>query len=138
MILILNGQVTDPAEVLNPLPRAVIISLWSWRRAHPDDNTDQVMGWWGDTYPTVQNDRIGSRLWLLAREKITNATLMSAHDYIVEALTWMTTDGLAARVTIDVSRSGMEEALASVVIYQQDGDTYNMAFDNFWRDLNYG
>ncbi|MBU9866823.1 phage GP46 family protein [Rahnella aceris] len=138
MILILNGQLTDPTEVLNPLPRAVIISLFSWRRANPDDDASTPMGWWGDTYPTADNDRIGSRLWLLEREKITNDTLNRADDYIKEALDWMLDDGVAAKITTEVRRSGLSEAVASVSIYQRDGNVYNLTFDEFWKELNYG
>lgn len=138
MIFYLNGQLTDPAAVVNPLPRAVIISLFSWRRANPDDNAPIPMGWWGDTYPTVTGDRIGSRLWLLGREKITNDVLNRARDYAIEALQWMLDDGVATRIDVDSQRSGMDEAQLNIVIYQRDGTTWNMRFDEYWRILNYG
>lgn len=138
MIFYLNGQLTDPTAVANPLPRAVIISLFSWRRANPDDNADQVMGWWGDTYPTVTGDRIGSRLWLLGREKVTNDTLNRARDYAIEALQWMLDDGVAARVEVDSRRSGQDSAELDITIYQRDGTTWNLRFDDYWRILNHG
>lgn len=138
MIFYLNGKLTDQTTVTNPLPRAVIISLFSWRRANPDDNADQVMGWWGDTYPTVTGDRIGSRLWLLGREKVTNDTLNRARDYAIEALQWMLDDGVAARIDVDSQRSGMDEAQLNITIYQRDGTTWNMRFDDYWRILNHG
>lgn len=138
MIFYLNGQLTDPTAVVNPLPRAVIISLFSWRRASPDDNATEPMGWWGDTYPTVTGDRIGSRLWLLGREKITNDTLNRAHDYATEALQWMLDDGVAARIDITSARGGQDSAGLGIVIYQRDGTTWNMQFDDYWRLLNYG
>jgi len=138
MIFYLNGQLTDPATVVNPLPRAVIISLFSWRRANADDNAPEPMGWWGDSYPTVTADRIGSRLWLLGREKITNNMLNRARDYALEALQWLKDDGVAARVDVDSVRSGVDEAQLNIVIYQRDGTTWNMTFDEYWRMLNYG
>lgn len=138
MIFFLNGEVTDPTTVINPLPRAVIISLFSWRRANPDDNAPVPMGWWGDTYPTVTGDRIGSRLWLLGREKVTNDTLNRSRDYATEALQWMLDDGVAARIDITSTRSGMDEALLGIAIYQRDGSVWNMQFDEYWRMLNYG
>lgn len=138
MILYINGQLTDPLAVRNPLPRAVIISLFSWRRANPDDNAPKPMGWWGDTYPTVTGDRIGSRLWLLGREKITNNTLNRGRDYAIEALQWMIDDGVAARIDVTSTRSGMDEALLDLNIYQRDGTSWNMRFDEYWRLLNNG
>ncbi|WP_200894101.1 phage GP46 family protein [Xanthomonas sp. MUS 060] len=71
------GGQTTPLSLLqdidndkrHPLVRAVLISLFTWRRANADDTLPDPrgfrMGWWGDTYPVVANDRIGSRLWLL-------------------------------------------------------------------------
>lgn len=138
MIFYLNGQLTNPTAVVNPLPRAVIISLFSWRRANPDDNAPVPMGWWGDTYPTVTGDRIGSRLWLLGREKIINNTLNRARDYAIEALQWLIDDGVAARVEVSAVRSSMDEALLTIDIYQRDGSSWNMRFDEFWRLLNDG
>lgn len=138
MIFYLNGELTDPTSGVNPLPRAVIISLFSWRRAETDDNAPLPMGWWGDTYPTVTGDRIGSRLWLLGREKITNDMLNRARSYATEALQWMLDDGVAARVDVDSVRSGMNDASLTIVIYQRDGSTWNMQFNNYWRLLNYG
>ncbi|WP_234083052.1 phage GP46 family protein [Enterobacter quasiroggenkampii] len=138
MIFYLNGQLTDQTAVADPLPRAVIISLFSWRRANPDDNAPDPMGWWGDTYPTVTGDRIGSRLWLLGREKVTNDTLNRARDYAIEALQWMLDDGVAARIDVDSRRSGQDAAELGITIYQRDGTTWNMRFDDYWRILNYG
>ena len=41
----------------DPLVRAVIISLFTWRRAHDDDVLPNAgmsrMGWWGDSFPPV-------------------------------------------------------------------------------------
>lgn len=57
MILMVNGQQQSVSTPTDSLTRAVIISLFTWRRADPDDDSEQPMGWWGDSYPTVQNDR---------------------------------------------------------------------------------
>lgn len=47
--LTVNGKRTCASAQLDPLTRAVVISLFTWRRAEPDDNADVPMGWWGDT-----------------------------------------------------------------------------------------
>ncbi|MGG2139900.1 phage GP46 family protein, partial [Symbiopectobacterium sp. RP] len=97
-----------PIEHDDRVSRAVIISLFTWRRAEQDDDTDTPMGWWGDTWPTVQNDRIGSRLHLLKRTTLTPQTAQKAKEYIAQALKWMTEDGVALRVDIEVVRSGTD------------------------------
>ncbi len=45
--LTVNGKRTCASAPLDPLTRAVVISLFTWRRAEPDDNADVPMGWWG-------------------------------------------------------------------------------------------
>jgi phage gp46-like protein len=136
MILYVDGLLKEVTDPLAPLVRAVIISLFSWRRAEPDDNTDQPYGWWGDTWPTVQNDRIGSRLYLLRRQKLTNQTPQQAREYITQALAWMLDDGVASRVIVTADRTGLDTLAAGVTIYQRDGAQHNITFDDIWSELN--
>ena len=136
MIIFVNGLLKESTDPLDLLTRAVIISLFSWRRAERDDQTAEAYGWWGDTWPTVDNDRIGSRLYLLRRRKLTNKTPQDARDYIKQALTWMTDDGVAARIDINVERTGIDTLSAVVVIYQRDGAIHNITFDDIWSEIN--
>ncbi|KAA5937611.1 hypothetical protein F3I27_22015 [Pantoea sp. Bo_2] len=135
MIYYVDGLLTDSSDITDPLTRAVIISLFTWRRAEPDDDTERPFGWWGDSYPTVANDRIGSRLWLLSRSKLTNNTVASARNYAEQALAWMTEDGVAARIDIDVSRTGLSSLKLSVVIWQRDGSRHALIFDDIWQGV---
>lgn len=136
MILYVNGLLNEVTDPLDPLTRAIIISLFSWRRAERDDETDQPFGWWGDTWPTVQNDRIGSRLHLLRRAKLTNKTSQQAREYMTQALAWLTEDGVAARVVVTVERTGVDVLTAGVTIYQRDGTQHNITFDDIWSEIN--
>lgn len=47
MILYVNGIRNDATASLDLLTRAVVISLFTWRRAERDDRTPQPYGWWG-------------------------------------------------------------------------------------------
>lgn len=88
------------------LRTAVIISLFTDRRALADDVLpvgDDRRGWWGDCANDDPNDRIGSRRWLLVREKATEAVAVRARDYDREALAWLVADGIAAAVTVECS-----------------------------------
>lgn len=136
MILTINGKQQAVHELTDPLTRAVVISLFTWRKAGKDDAPEEVNGWWGDTFPSVQNDRIGSRLYLLKRSKLTNQTPLKARKYIAEALQWLTADGVAARVDVTVQRLGINAMSASTVIQKQDGATLTLSFDDLWSDLN--
>ncbi|WP_230598374.1 phage GP46 family protein [Xanthomonas albilineans] len=126
---------------VNPLVRAVLISLFTWRRANADDTLPDPrgfrMGWWGDTYPVVANDRIGSRLWLLARAKLTPSTVQRAQDYAEEALQWLIDDGVAARIAVRAERQGLSTLALQCTLFAADG-TANavLRFDNLWSLLN--
>lgn len=136
MILTVNGVRYPGTAPLDRLTRSVVISLFSWRRAEPDDNAQQPMGWWGDTWPTVQNDRIGSRLYLLRRTTLTNQTPPLARTYINQALAWMIDDGVAARIDTRVERTGIDMLAAAITLWQRDGTRHTITFDDLWSELN--
>ena len=117
-----------------------MISLFTWRRANPEDDLpgDQRMGWWGDSYPVVPNDLIGSRLWLLSRAKIVSNTPALAQGYAQEALQWMIDDGVAARVDVTAERYGMDGLALAVVIYRADGKSpVSLRFSKVWETLTH-
>jgi phage gp46-like protein len=97
----INDVISDPG-----LETAILISLLSDKRASSDDVipdlvADNRRGWWADA---LQDKKIGSKLWLLAREK-TSAKLPSAiEDCINDALRWLITDGVAKATTCTVTR----------------------------------
>jgi len=90
-------------EHTHDLETAVLISLFTDRLADPDDvlpdNTGDRRGWWGDTGKDPP-DPIGSKLWLLVREKQTNQVRLRAEDYAREALQWMLDDGAADQIDV--------------------------------------
>lgn len=136
MILMVNGQQQSASTPTDPLTRAVIISLFTWRRADPDDDAERPMGWWGDSYPTIQNDRIGSRLYLLQRTTLTNNTVELARGYLEQALTWLKDDGIVSRIVINVQRRGTEILTAEITLYRNDGRSQLITFDDLWSALN--
>ncbi|HAP0289332.1 TPA: phage tail protein [Escherichia coli] len=115
--LTVNGKRTCASAPLDPLTRAVVISLFTWRRAEPDDNADVPMGWWGDTWPAVQNDRYGSRLWLLQRSKLTNQLVQTVRGYI--------------------RRTGINELGNSITLWRRDGPVM-ISFDDLWSAITHG
>lgn len=129
-----NGH---PAETVSDrLTRAVVISLFTWRRAEPDDDTETPMGWWGDTWPTVANDRIGSRLYLLRRSRLTAQTAQKARDYIAQALQWMREDGIVDRMDIAVTRSGLDTLTATLTLTVRQSPPTTLTFDNIWEAIH--
>lgn len=117
------------------LTRAVVVSLFTWRRADASDvHEGQRMGWWGDA-TGLPGDRIGSRLWLLAREKLTTQTINRAREYAREALAWIVDDSLARRVEVLAERQSPDGLALQITVYRDDGQVQNLRFDNLWEGI---
>ena len=57
-------------------------------------------GWWADAFRTGLAFRSGSKLWALKWERVTNATLMKAKEYTVEALSYLLAWGVVSSLTV--------------------------------------
>lgn len=117
--------------------RAAVVSLLTWRRAGPDDPLDdgERYGWWGDSYPSVTNDRIGSRLYLLRRRSLTAQTERDAQTYAREALKWMLDDGRVTDVAITTER-GTDRLNMRIVLTFRDGATLELFLDDLWQVIH--
>lgn len=135
--LSVNGKNVSASSQLDPLTRAVVISLFTHRRADPDDNVDVPMGWWGDTWPAVANDRYGSKLWLLQRSKLTNGLVNTVRSYLRDALQWMQDDGVVTRIDIDIQRTGINELGNKIVLWRRDGPV-TISFNDLWSLITNG
>lgn len=124
------------------LRTAVALSLFTDATARPDDPLPDGAGgdrrgWWGDL-PLADGqaeDPIGSRLWLLAREKRTEETRLRAERYAREALEWMVRDGVAARVDVAAAWGGDRGEfllLRVAVLRDADGRRALERFDFPW------
>lgn len=98
---------------------AIIVSLFTDARAHADDPLpdervgmpSDLRGWWGDhvAAPAAGGSQavmpsLGSRLWLLWREKDLDSVVARAQEYAEEALQWLTAEGVASAVTVNARR----------------------------------
>lgn len=122
------------------LDAALINSLFTDRRAEPDDplpaDVESRRGWWGDTLAIADgNDRIGSRLWLISREKQTAETLNRAREYAREALAWLVEDGVAEAVEVDVEWVRMGVLGIEVRIIRPTGEQIDRRFDHAWDQI---
>lgn len=140
-----NSVLVDGVEVpLLPsfgdkLTRAIVISLFTWRRAEAGDRLPagaERMGWWGDAVPGETADRIGSRLWLLRREILSRETVNLARNYAEEALAWMVEDGVCTRIEVAAARVGKAGLSLGVTFWQQDGTVREIAFSDIWRMID--
>lgn len=115
-----NGALATGSD----LGSAVLISLFTDRQADADDtlpdSSGDRRGWWGDVNQSVP---IGSRLWLLNREKLTADVTKKAVIYAKEALAWMISDEVASAVDVTATIVGTKELDLQVVITRQSGST---------------
>lgn len=111
--------VSNDLEQDEGLETAIIISLFCDRRVSAEELPPEEQsrrGWWGDV--ADDKDLIGSKLWLLRREKITPETLRRAKEYSEEALKWLLDDGVASSVVVTVERGGLYQINIGIAITQ--------------------
>ena len=123
------------------LETAMLMSLYTDRQADIDDvlldsNSDDRRGWWGDIVNNTNNDKIGSRLWLLQRATTTDNTLVDAKFYIEECLQWMIDDGVCQDIVVEVERQNRDDGSATLAskisILKSDGTTTAIKFADLW------
>lgn len=117
------------------LVRAVVISLFTWRRAATDDplDDDERFGWWGDSFPSIADDRIGSRLWLLRRVRLTADTRRDAEFYAREALQWLLDDDAVSDVDILTEQADVNRLNLRVILTIDAGERLEINSNQLWQ-----
>lgn len=136
MECLINGKRADITEYqADELVQATLISLFSWRKSNDDDGVDipNRQGWWGDTFASETNDRIGSRLWLLQREKLTDEVVARAKEYAEESLQWMIDDALAVAVNVTTDRENNRLNMSVEIVRPGDAQSIQARFQNLWE-----
>jgi len=121
---------------------AVIISLFTDARASDDDILPAGVTWrrgcWTDLLGNDPTDIIGSKLWLLSREKMTPNLYRRAEDYARDALNWMLEDQVAQGVIVEAFEvlpriPGRGGVLGLYVrIERADAPAIDFRFDKLW------
>jgi phage gp46-like protein len=121
---------------------ALTLSLFCDRRSNPDDPLEEGesrRGYWGDTFPEVQKDKYGSRLWLLRREKQLPIVLQRAREYAIEATQWLLEDRVASSVRIETEIVGQKQSgilgIKVEVVRPQGFSTFNFKYQYVWEQI---
>ena len=118
-------------EIDEGLESAVLVSLFSDQRVPQQDAVDgKQQGWWADIFSEGE-DPIGSKLWTLRREKITNETITKFEVFTREALAWLVEDEVASEVEVDVE-SRDHSIFLEIRISRPLGDS---RFNFLWNEL---
>ena len=117
------------------LHSAVIIQLFTEGRAPRDcpflDNPEDRRGWWGDAYSPFP---IGSLLWTLYRQSLTDRVIEAASTYARDAMQRLVDQGAAARQECAVTANKQQGAMfIQPMLYGRDGRIiYSREFRRYW------
>jgi phage gp46-like protein len=130
------------------LATAVLLALGTDRLADradilPDPDSSDRAGWWGDldAEEIWGGWPIGSRLWLLKRDKIENpgsqrgATVTRAEHYIREAIQPFIDLKIASRMDVSASRVGRDRIDAVVRLYRGPQLAIELRYELLWDEL---
>lgn len=110
------------------LRTAALMSVLSDRE---DDSTAERRGYWGDALDEP-GSHLGSRLWLLRRERATEQTRTRAIAYVREALQWMLDDRVASGIQVDAVWQQAGRLNMSIVIVAPTG-TLRLRLALLWQ-----
>lgn len=156
----MSAMITDPALTLDwliapvdedgagELADAVAVALGTDRLADaadelPDPNDDNRRGWWGDldTALLFGGWPIGCRLWLMAREKITDAmaqrgsTIGRIEAYIREAMQPFIEARIATQMKIDIQRVGLDRIDAQITLFRGQVILVDLRYASLWNKI---
>lgn len=118
------------------LVESVTIMLFSDGEALPDDRLPVPgtgrRGWIGDVL-TDDGELIGSRLWLLAREKQRPEVLRLAEDYAREALQPLLDAGIASAIAVEAGVAAGDRLGLDIRIDRPAGSAVDLRFTHLWE-----
>jgi phage gp46-like protein len=144
---VLTGAYAPGADELDLVPRLIDLDMaQDLDRAEDDDELLESLdgaldrrGWWAERLlDDSENDRFGSRLWLLTRAKETAETRALARDYAEEALRWLVEDRIAERVDVELLDTEKAGAGLFVRIVRGDGRSSELRYPAIWRTIENG
>jgi phage gp46-like protein len=109
----------------------------------PDPDSTDRRGWWGDldTELIWNGWPIGTRLWLLKRDKIVGAgadqgsTLVRVDNYIREAIQPFIDQRIASSMDIRVERVGRERIQALIKLYRGPALAVDLRYQVLWAGI---
>lgn len=115
---------SKPSDRLTWLENAVTISLFTDARADaddeiPDGGTDR-RGHWADMY-LDEDESLGSKLWLLKRQKVTQDVINKAKDYCTDALEWLVDDEHLQALNVTAERGDLSRINFQIDCQLPDG-----------------
>ena len=119
---------------------AIIICLFTDARASraEADGSSDLRGWWGDSIDLDPGEApLGSKLWLLMRSTLTDATAAKAIGYTKAALAPLIASGAVGRFVVDAAANILNQRLdLTVLAYAPNGgQIFGQKFAVIWTQL---
>ena len=117
------------------LRTAIVLSLFTDARVTTEElppGETWKRGYWADELSDALNDRHGSKLWLLRREKQTQEVAERAKQYAEESLQWLTEDGIAKSVSVMTEWVTRGTLGIAIEIEKPAGDLAQYKFSFLW------
>lgn len=143
--LLLGDGTLDDSQAL---ATAIIVALGTDGLADvndelPDPDSTDRRGWWGDMdAQEIWNGwPIGSRLWLLKRSAITDAsalqgsTLVRVQSYIQQAIQPFIDNAIASAADVTVARIDKQRIDALIRIYRGPKSAIDLRYQILWDDI---
>jgi len=124
---LLNGDIVGEEG----LETSVLISVFSDMRVPEEElpaEQSSRRGWWGDLFSEADQDKHGSNLWTLEREKRTEKVRKSYETGLKNCLQWMIEDGIAQSVSVVSSYNDRGHLVNVVEITRPDGGKESFSF----------
>ncbi|MDO4560823.1 MAG: phage GP46 family protein [bacterium] len=118
------------------LETAVIVSLFTDRRAGGEElppGETALRGWWGDSIAALPEDKTGSKLWLLFREKDVSSVASRAKEYAEAALRWMLDDKIVKTLSVSAEMRQDGALRLSIDMQRPDGRSTQHRYNLNWR-----
>lgn len=119
----------------NELESSVLFSLFSnqYISAEELNSENSLGGWWGDLItPETKIKRLGSKIYIMLRDKLLPDTKDKLKTYIEEALQWLIDDGVAVNLLVDVQKLTETSLASSVEIVRPQGKK-NQKYEFVWK-----
>jgi len=135
---LLSGGTLDATQ---ELVTAIAVALFTHRTAEEDDELPHFAsdrrGWWGDAEAAEVRGGwpIGSRLWLLSREKQTEETRVRAEAYIRESIEPFVERRIIAAFDLDVAWFAPERLGAELTLYRGPRQSVAVRFETLWNEV---
>ncbi len=128
---------------LDDLEAAVHVSLFTDRRVARHElhaGSYDRRGFWGDSFPEVEGDEWGGRVWLTERDKLVDDSTVESGttpekvgDRVREALNWLVEDGVATRLEVEVVRLDEGAGVRIGIVRERDDDPISILYEPLWE-----